>query len=110
MVSHKWIKHVLRFLVAVETSSFLVSELKMEILYVQVLITVVMASQLSDTITLIGCENTTVSLSCPVGSYVSIIRANYGRFSISVCNHQARQDIDTNCNSQENSTARVMKM
>ena len=69
-----------------------------------------MASEPSDIQTLIGCENTTVSLSCPVGSYVSIIRANYGRFSISVCNHQARQDIDTNCSSQENSTANLRKM
>ena len=110
MVSLTWIKHGLRFLVAVETLSLLISELKMEILYVQVLITVVMASQLSDTITLIGCENTTVSLSCPVGSYMSIIRANYGRFSISVCNHQARQDISTDCTSQENSTIQLSKM
>jgi len=67
-------------------------------------------SQPSQSHTMIGCENSTLSLSCPIGSYVSIIRANYGRFSISVCNHQARQDIDTNCNSQENSTAKLRKM
>ena len=82
----------------------------MEMLYVQVLIAGVMASQLIDTQTVIGCENTTVSLSCPIGSYVSIIRANYGRFSITVCNHQARQDIDSDCNSQEHSTAMLRKM
>merc|ERR1711892_337632 len=90
--------------------------LKMGATYViQVLITAVislkvMASRLNDTQTKIGCENSTVSLTCPIGSYLSIIRANYGRFSISVCNHQARQDIDTNCSSQENSTALLRKM
>jgi len=67
-------------------------------------------SQRSQYQTMIGCENSTLSLICPIGSYVSIIRANYGRFSISVCNHQARQDIDTDCTSQENSTALLRKM
>ena len=69
----------------------------------------VRASKLSETQTLIGCENTTVSLSCPIGSYVSIIRANYGRFSISVCNHQARE-LDTHCGAEERSTLTLRKM
>ena len=82
----------------------------MEMLYVQVLIAGVMASQPSGTQTVIGCENTTINLTCSIGSYVSIIRANYGMFSISVCNHQARQDIDTDCSSEQNSTALLRKM
>ena len=82
---------------------------------IQVLITAlislqVMASRLSDIQTKIGCENTTIHLTCPLGSYVSIIRANYGSFAISVCNHQARQDIYTNCNSELDSTALLRTM
>ena len=86
---------------------------KMEATYViQVLITAVillkvMASEPSDVQTVFGCDNINLSLSCPVGSYVSIIRANYGRFSISVCNHQARQDISTSCGIQQLGSGKV---
>ena len=74
------------------------------------ILTQVIYFQKSDPRTKIGCENTTLSITCPIGSYDSIIRANYGRFSITVCNHQARQDIDSDCNSQEHSTAMLKKM
>ena len=60
--------------------------------------------------TVLGCENTSVTLSCPVGSYISLIRANYGRFSISVCNQHARDDIHTHCASQEESSEILSKM
>ena len=60
--------------------------------------------------TVIGCENTTISLSCPVASYVSIVRANYGRFSIAVCNHQVDLDMRTDCGSEEASTSIMSKM
>ena len=66
--------------------------------------------QTSSKKTMFGCENTTISLTCPTGSYVSIIRANYGRFSISVCNVQAITDIDTNCDTEDATTILLRKM
>ena len=63
-----------------------------------------------DISTVLGCDNTSVTLSCPVGSYISLIRANYGRFSLSVCNHYARDDIHTKCHSMEESTDILTKM
>ena len=60
--------------------------------------------------TVIGCENTTISLSCPVASYVSIVRANFGRFAMAVCNHQVDLDIQTDCGAEEASTAIMSKM
>ena len=65
--------------------------------------------QMSSVKTKFGCENTTISLTCPVGSYVSIVRANYGRFSISLCNLQAVTDIETNCSTEDNATALIRK-
>ena len=57
-----------------------------------------------------ACENNRMSLTCPTGSYVSIVRANYGRFSINVCNVQAITDIDTNCSTEEETTQLLSKM
>ena len=57
-----------------------------------------------------ACESSNMHLTCPTGSYVSIIRANYGRFSISVCNVQAITDIDTNCGTEEETTQLLSKM
>ena len=50
--------------------------------------------------TVIGCENTTISLSCPVASYVSIVRGNYGRFAMAVCNNQVDLDMRTDCGTE----------
>ena len=60
--------------------------------------------------TVIGCENTTISLSCPVASYVYIVRANFGRFAMAVCNHQVDVDIQTDCQTEEASTSIMRKM
>ena len=60
--------------------------------------------------TVIVCENTTISLSCPVASYVSIVRANFGRFAMAVCNHQVDLDIQTDCGAEEASKAIMRKM
>ena len=60
--------------------------------------------------TVIGCENTTISLSCPVASYVSIVRANYGRFAMAVCNHKVDLDIQTDCGTEEVTSALIGKM
>ena len=48
-----------------------------------------------------GCAGDSVLLSChgKAGS-IKIVRANYGRFSVSVCNPLARGDLDTSCSSE----------
>ena len=51
-----------------------------------------------------GCENETLLLHCPLLSEISIVRANYGRFSISVCNFKALDNIHTNCDSSHTTT------
>jgi hypothetical protein len=55
--------------------------------------------------TKIGCENTTISLSRPI----SIVRANYGRFAMSVCNHQEDVDMRTDCGTEELITSILRK-
>merc|ERR1711874_80565 len=66
--------------------------------------------QSSDILTVLGCDGSTATLSCPDQSYISLIRANYGRFSISVCNQHARQDIKTDCASHQESSAWISHM
>lgn len=51
-----------------------------------------------------ACENATLLLHCPLTSAISVVRANYGRFSIAVCNHAAAEDIFTNCDSSYSTT------
>ena len=51
-----------------------------------------------------GCENETLLLHCPLLSQISIVRANYGRFSLSVCNFRALENIHTNCDSSHTTT------
>ena len=46
--------------------------------------------------TLFGCEGETLLLSCP-HSTIRVVRANYGRFSVSICNSLAVTDISTSC-------------
>ena len=56
-----------------------------------------------------GCEGSTVFLSCSYGYYISIVRANYGRFSILVCNVHSRE-WDTDCGTEIRSTEMLRKM
>ena len=46
---------------------------------------------------LFGCEGSTQELSCPAGSTISVIRANYGRFSTSVCPGSVMMTTNTVC-------------
>ncbi len=53
-----------------------------------------------------ACEDQVVDISCPTlanGSEprVSIVRANFGRFSIAICNEEGRSDYSVNCISPE---------
>jgi len=84
--------------------------MKLELLVVLVTEVTMILMQSSDPYTVLGCDGSTVTLSCPDQSYISLIRANYGRFSISVCNQHARQDIKTDCASHQESSARISHM
>ena len=56
-----------------------------------------------------ACQDEMLTINCTneelerkeQGSYISleIIRANFGRFSISICNKKGRADISVNCHS-----------
>jgi hypothetical protein len=66
-----------------------------------------------------ACENEMLKINCTnmglerSGSgkrnliSLEIIRANFGRFSISICNNEGRSDISVNC--QSHSSLEVMK-
>ena len=54
--------------------------------------------------TVIACDNTVLKISCNSGGKISITRANYGRYSVSVCNEIARDDLNIQCDSQDVST------
>ena len=59
-----------------------------------------------------ACENETLTMNCtngqqletkggksPTSVSLEFIRANFGRFSISICNEDSRDDISVNCHS-----------
>lgn len=50
--------------------------------------------------TKIACEGGTLELNCVEGTKISLIRANFGRFSIVTCNPQGYHDLPTNCMSR----------
>ncbi|CAG0888741.1 unnamed protein product [Darwinula stevensoni] len=46
-----------------------------------------------------ACEGSTLSLECEAGHVIHLIRANYGRFSIAVCNDHGNTDWSVSCTS-----------
>lgn len=44
-----------------------------------------------------ACEEKTLTVGCEPGYVISLIRANYGRFSITICNDQGNVDWSVNC-------------
>lgn len=46
-----------------------------------------------------ACEDRQLTINCDYGSKINLIRANYGRFSISVCNDEGQSDLSTDCTS-----------
>jgi len=54
-----------------------------------------------------GCENTTLAIACRPGTVINILRANFGRFSISVCNELGNTTWSVNC--MQPRTHRVIK-
>ena len=54
--------------------------------------------------TLFGCNGDQVILHCDPDSHISIVRANYGRFSLSICNSEASGTLRTSCDSSLSSS------
>merc|ERR1712106_578269 len=44
-----------------------------------------------------ACQGTKLNLSCPSGSVIKVVRANYGRFSVAICNDAGITDWSVNC-------------
>jgi len=44
-----------------------------------------------------GCEGGSMAISCEEGTSISIVRANFGRFSISICNELGNTTWSTHC-------------
>lgn len=53
-----------------------------------------------------GCEGTTLTIACEEGTVINLVRANFGRFSISICNEEGITDWSVNC--MEPRTLRVI--
>ena len=54
-----------------------------------------------------ACEDSRLNITCQGGLHLNIIRANYGRFSIAICNNHGNTDWSVNCMSPR--TLRVIK-
>lgn len=54
-----------------------------------------------------ACEDTRLNITCGEGLHLNIIRANYGRFSIAICNMHGNTDWSVNCMSPR--TLRVIR-
>ena len=54
-----------------------------------------------------ACEGQALNIECPVpegfavSQILDIVRANFGRFSIAICNDEGRSDLSVNCLSQD---------
>lgn len=44
-----------------------------------------------------ACEGNTLKLECEEGQLIHLVRANYGRFSLSICNDGGQTDLSVNC-------------
>ena len=53
------------------------------------------------------CEGETMSISCDSSETIQVIRANYGRFSIAICNKHGYTDWSVNCMSH--TTTRILQ-
>lgn len=47
--------------------------------------------------TLYACEEKQLQIECQLGESIQLIRANYGRFSIQICNEHGQLDWKVNC-------------
>jgi len=52
-----------------------------------------------------GCEGSSLELECEEGAVISLVRANYGRFSLSICNSLAEGSLSTQCDSSRETSS-----
>merc|ERR1719206_366034 len=55
------------------------------------------ASSMNSMKTSYACQGSKLNLSCPSGFVIKIMRANYGRFSVAICNEDGITDWSVNC-------------
>lgn len=48
-----------------------------------------------------ACEKKFIKIHCPDKYFISVVRANFGRFSITICNEHGNVDWSVNCASQQ---------
>ena len=65
------------------------------------------AKRKTDRLTAYACEDTTLNITCGQDLYLDVIRANYGRFSITICNQHGNTDWKVDC--QAGRTLRAMQ-
>ena len=63
----------------------------------------------SDRRTKYGCEGSVLDIQCEEGTVINLVRANYGRFSIAICNQQGLTHWTVNC-AARNTISIVEKM
>lgn len=51
--------------------------------------------------TLYACQNEVLNIGCIDNYVIKVVRANYGRFSIAICNEDGRSDFSVNCHSPD---------
>lgn len=51
-----------------------------------------------------ACEGSSLTIQCDEPNYINLIRANFGRFSITICNQKGNLEWSVNCGSSEAST------
>ena len=45
-----------------------------------------------------ACQGSQLNISCPrADEVIQVVRANYGRFSVAICNEDGRTDFSVNC-------------
>ena len=44
-----------------------------------------------------ACQGDRLDLGCPAGTVIKVMRANYGRFSVGICNEHGITDWSVNC-------------
>ena len=57
--------------------------------------------------TVYACQDEKLQISCVQGYNIRVVRANYGRFSIAICNDVGRTDFSVNCHSTN--TLQILK-
>ena len=65
------------------------------------------ADRVGRRLTAYACEDSRLNISCGNELYLDIIRANYGRFSITICNDHGNTDWKVDC--QAGRTLRAMQ-